>query len=296
MIEVDVFWSFAMGGSFAAAASPFLLEPRFQSEPFVNRYFVYTLLYLSLLFAPSGAYLLWQHTGWETMWVFSDRKMHGILPLLFAFTNVAQGILGFYLVRKCIEKRYYLLATFLWTSAYAIMFGILGFGYKRFLYPGDAAQWNYGTEFRLVDFFKSEIFFTLLIMGIFILPPLYYPLVSWPLEAINTKTGDQRGLAYIRLAYYNCLKSFLACIAVGIVGYESYLLASSDKERYRLTDRRELSLFGMHAALVGFLVAQLVFGLLVVLPLLYIEKRLTKDAAPKSNPSAPAVLAVKKTK
>ena len=97
MIEVDVFWSFAIGafiaayerGSVSATASAaairrvltlevptfvpgraprpcfryagnlLLREPSYSS----NDYFIYNVLFLSLLFVPSGMYLLWQFPG-----------------------------------------------------------------------------------------------------------------------------------------------------------------------------------------------------------------------------------------
>jgi hypothetical protein len=159
MIQVDVFWSFAIGGSLASAACAAGLH-KSSTGPFINEYFIYNLLFLSLAFAPSGVYLLWQkgyyynrilifffsHTGWETMF-YLDRSLHGIFPCLFALTNVSQGILGFYLVYKAVQANRNFLAGILvivkvegsvalWAVNYVIMFGILGFGYQRFMYAG----------------------------------------------------------------------------------------------------------------------------------------------------------------
>ena len=83
MIEVDVFWAWAIGGSLAYASTMPLanaLADRIQGyfdlrrykEPYVNHYFLCNLLYLSLLFAPSGACLLWEHTHWETMFFLDE--------------------------------------------------------------------------------------------------------------------------------------------------------------------------------------------------------------------------------
>jgi len=70
MIEVDVFWSFAFGASFAAFAQESL---RAEEKPFVNEWFLYTLVFLSTIFAPSGIYLLWAFPGWESMFVLGHK-------------------------------------------------------------------------------------------------------------------------------------------------------------------------------------------------------------------------------
>lgn len=133
MIQVDVFWSFAIGACFAACASEGLKR---SYSPFVNKYFVYTLVFLGTIFGPSGVYLLWQHTGWETMFMF-DTSLHGIWAALFASTNVSQGILGFYLAYRQIIAGRELSAHTLWVVSYCCMFAILLFGYDRFFYAGN---------------------------------------------------------------------------------------------------------------------------------------------------------------
>ena len=133
MIQVDVFWSFAMGASFAAMAGESLKKT---DSMFVNKYFVYTVAFLSMIFAPSGVYLLWHYPGWETMF-FLDRNLHGIWPCLFANTNVSLGVLGFCICYKLIKDGNDLAVHKYWTTAYTCMFAILTFGYDRFLYAGN---------------------------------------------------------------------------------------------------------------------------------------------------------------
>ena len=144
MVEVDVFWAYGIGAGFAAAATHQIAASkdrlseagwqRFVSSPYA---FV-TVLYCALLFAPSGAYLLWAFPDWETMQVARD---HSSLPAwlvtLFAVTNVSQGILGYWVTAKLIRagRRY---AAFLQVGiGYFGMFFILvhgwdGRGYQRF--------------------------------------------------------------------------------------------------------------------------------------------------------------------
>jgi len=95
MIEVDVFWSFSFGALFAACSAGALKkEETFWNTPS----FVYNLVFLSLIFAPSGLYLLWDNPGWESMFVLGDKnEIHAILPTVFAFTNVLLGIVDRFL-------------------------------------------------------------------------------------------------------------------------------------------------------------------------------------------------------
>lgn len=174
MIQVDVFWAFGMGAVFAAAAHKQMTTT---ASIFINRYFVFTVCYLSLIFAPSGIYLLWQHTAWETMF-FLDKQMHGLLPLVFAHTNVGLGVLGFYLTACLIRSDRLRFVPWMWTVPYTAMFSILTFGYNRFLYPGKdlyikkdvlnfnamiigtEADWKSGVQYSIPwDFFHCEVIY-----------------------------------------------------------------------------------------------------------------------------------------
>ena len=72
MVQVDVFWSYAIGSGLAVAASRQLRArrtiPAAERAPLTETpWFNHTLLFLALLFAPSGLYLLWEFPSWETM-------------------------------------------------------------------------------------------------------------------------------------------------------------------------------------------------------------------------------------
>jgi hypothetical protein len=144
MVEVDVFWAYGIGAGFAAAATHQIALTkdrltaigwqRYVSSP----YFTVAVLYCALMFAPSGAYLLWAFPDWETMQVaHSHASLPAWLVTLFAFTNVSQGILGYWVTAKLIRsgRRY---AAFLQVAlGYFGMFFILvhgwdGRGYQRF--------------------------------------------------------------------------------------------------------------------------------------------------------------------
>ena len=185
MIEVDVFWSFSFGALFAASSAGSLkTQPVFWSTPS----FVYTLVFLSLIFAPSGLYLLWDNPGWESMFILGDKNdIHAILPAVFAFTNVLLGIIGYYVTYIKIRKLHLrslkkgnaganaagslpMAYHKYWIHAYSCFCAILGMGYNRFMYPSDYVAWRAGVTYPLTAFFTSRILFTLLAMGAILIP------------------------------------------------------------------------------------------------------------------------------
>ncbi|MBI2889888.1 MAG: hypothetical protein HYY13_03785 [Nitrospirae bacterium] len=193
MVQVDVFWTFAIGSSFAAAASRQLKN---EKKPYVNKYFVYTLVFLSVLFAPSGVYLLWAFPGWETMFML-DRNVHPSIPCIFAATNILFGILGWRMAYGYIKKGQPGAVHRLYLFGYAMMFGILGFGWKRFFYSGTIEEWRAGVPYSVSAWFTSDVALALLVMGVIIAPPLIYPYRAWPREgkALSLTTRVPHGAA-----------------------------------------------------------------------------------------------------
>ncbi|MBF0449324.1 MAG: hypothetical protein HQK75_01335 [Candidatus Magnetomorum sp.] len=187
MVQVDVFWSYALGASFASAASRQLKQ---ENKPFQNDYFTYTLLYLSCIFAPSGIYLLWQFPHWETMQVAT---CHGDLPAwlvtLFSITNITQGILGFWVSYKCIQAGKYYWAHLQWCLGYFCMFFVLlhgwdGLGWQRFLYDPTVLNnqlWEHGKHMGF-SFAWSNVAMTLYVMGLFVIPFMIIPMGKWIIE------------------------------------------------------------------------------------------------------------------
>jgi hypothetical protein len=106
---------------------------------------------------------------------------HPILPTLFSFTNTFNGIVGFYWADRLIRANKHLAAHSLWVTSYVAMFSILGLGYNRFLYNGTAAQWAAkgptSSTGGLVGWFGGDVFCALLVMGIPLLPGLWYVFV-----------------------------------------------------------------------------------------------------------------------
>ncbi len=148
-------------------------------------YFPKILMWLSFLFAPSGVYLLWEFPSWETMFVASD---HTSLPpwlvFLFASTNSALGVLGYYVTYHLIRSERMLLAKLQVIGSHFCMFFILffgwdGTGFQRFTYTGTYEEFISGVKKPWMDFFSSPVFYTLLVMALFLVPTYLYLVVKW---------------------------------------------------------------------------------------------------------------------
>jgi hypothetical protein len=180
MVQVDVFWSYAFGASLAAAAHRQLET---EVTPSRSGFFVKNLLFLSCLFGPSGIYLLWRFPGWETMFVFG-REIPAWLVTLFAITNVTQGVLGFFVAYGLIRRQRIYLAHLQWVFGYLAMFFVLvhgwdGTGFRRFLYSGTIDQFRAGVAIPWYKFFTSDVALTLYVMGLILLPVLFWMIARW---------------------------------------------------------------------------------------------------------------------
>jgi hypothetical protein len=182
MVQVDVFWSYGLGSSFALAASKQLAAERAAKKGlFDSPYFSKTLLFLSTLFAPSGAWLLWSFPSWETMHAGS-RELPGWLVAAFAATNVTQGALGFAIVYLLVAKKKLWAAWLHWFFAYFAMFFILvhgwdGKGYQRFFSfsRADFLAWHGDWTAWLT----SPVACALYIMGVVLVPTILWTMSRW---------------------------------------------------------------------------------------------------------------------
>jgi len=257
MVEVDVFWSWAFGATFACAASGQL--KRF--DTIINRYFVYNILFLSLIFGPSGVYLLNRFPGWETMWLLNRFSCydHPMIPTMFSITNVLIGVLGFAKSYHWIKSGNPLRAHTGYVIAYVAFFAILGMGYGRFLYAGNLEQWRVGVRLPYLAFFSSEVFLTLCVMGLIVGPAAYYPLWIWCQEWLSLREKAMIN-AHVRKMTFICV--FL--VSLGYVVYIFTVPSSAELERYKD------GYFSYFAPLVGFWTAMAVgYTPMVLIPLAY---------------------------
>ena len=198
MVQVDVFWSYGLGASMALAAGRQLKARREQAaatppadrlpgdpaDPgslWRNPFFLKTILYAALLFAPSGAYLLWNFPDWETMQA-GTRDLPAWLVVCFAITNVTQAMLGFWVVERLMVAGGRYAALLQVPLAYLGMFFILvhgwdGTGWRRFFSP-DAAHYR-AWDGDWARWLTSDVALTLAAMGAVLLPVLFTALVRW---------------------------------------------------------------------------------------------------------------------
>jgi hypothetical protein len=182
MVQVDVFWSYGLGSSFALAASKQLAAERAAKKGLLDSpYFAKTLLFLSVLFAPSGAWLLWSFPSWETMHAGS-RELPGWLVSAFAATNVTQGALGFAVVYLLAARKKLWAAWLHWFFAYFAMFFILvhgwdGHGYQRFFSytRADFLAWHGDW----IAWLSSPVALTLYGMGVVLIPTILWTMSRW---------------------------------------------------------------------------------------------------------------------
>lgn len=181
MVQVDVFWSYGLSAGLALAGAK---ELRAAPTWWYTKAFIFNLLWISCIFAPSGLYLLWNFPGWETMFVAARHTdIPAWLVTVFAITNVTQGLLGFYLTARFLKrnKTRAAIAQAIWAHVAMLLilvFGWDGSGYKRFLYAGTGEEWHQGVSYDWTAFFSSPVFFTLLGLGVIFIPT-YYAVVQF---------------------------------------------------------------------------------------------------------------------
>jgi len=224
MVQVDIVWSYAFGATLAASAARQLKD---EDKPFNNKYFSYILLFLAVLFAPSGVYLLWQFPHWETMQVASS---HGDIPswlvVIFAITNMTQGILGYYITYRFIRKGKFYAAHCNWIVSWVIFWSILvmgwdTLGWQRFLYDptvNNGILWSPGTHMGIM-FLTSNVFMALVAMAIPIGPALAIPIAQWIREGAveDESIGNELVPGFIKLLMLCLIGAFGITLALAIV-------------------------------------------------------------------------------
>lgn len=191
MVQVDVFWSYAIGAGLAyAAARQLTAEPApapgapVTTPPSLleNRFFTVTVIYLAVFFAPSGLGLLWAFPSWETMHA-GDRNLPTWIAMLFAVTNITQGMLGFWVTRKLLRAGKAYLASLQMVSGYFCMFFVLvhgwdGKGYQRFFSATKESFLGWKVT-HVASFLVSDVALTLYGMGLVLLPVLFWVMTGW---------------------------------------------------------------------------------------------------------------------
>lgn len=188
MVQVDIFWSYGIGAGFALAAGHQLVKAKKEKNvsPFDSPFFVKTLLFLSILFVPSGNCLLWSNPSWETMHVGTYETIPAWLVVVFCMTNITQGILGYWVTFSLMKAQKYYLAFLQLPIGYFGMFIILvngwdNQGYQRFFSANKELYLNWSWS-NLGSFLTSDVAIILFCFAPFIIPIMVYWMTSWLTE------------------------------------------------------------------------------------------------------------------
>ena len=254
MVQVDVFWSYGIGASFALGAwrqlrrlkasregerwkvqwdkGPDLpaslkaMRRRLRKEGalskedssrlkellerlkeeygpgFRNEYFLKNLLFLSLLFVPSGSVLLWSNPSWETMQVGKYETIPQWLVGIFTTTNITQGILGFLVTYHYLMQGKYFRAAMQTVWAYLGFFFILANGwdnrgYQRF-FSRDRGSFENWSWRNIGPWLRSDVVKILLTYGVAFLPVMYWWITRWLVEGYHQERGEADAETLVR--------------------------------------------------------------------------------------------------
>ena len=181
MVQVDVFWSYGLASGLTLAAGDKLRSV----DLWGNKYLVAIMLWIAALFAPSGMYLLWNFPSWETMFVAASRDdIPGWLVALFGLTNVTQGLLGYWTTARYLRSGRTKAAKMqtIWSHAamlFILVVGWDGTGWLRFTNTRSWDDFHAGILNPWYQFFDSPVFWTLLGMGVILIPTYAYLCWQW---------------------------------------------------------------------------------------------------------------------
>jgi hypothetical protein len=240
MVQVDVFWSYGIGASMALGAARQLRarraiaradrargmeEERLPGDPadraslWRNPFFLATVLYAALLFAPSGAYLLWEFPDWETMQAAKD-DIASWLVVLFAITNVTQAMLGVWIVERLLDRGRAYAAYLQVFGAYLGMFFILvhgwdSEGYQRFFSPDRADYLAWDGDWSA--WLTSDVALTLLAMGVLLIPVLLGLIARWTLDGYALAGPGERRLGGAGIVAVHLATPLVAALGTAVV-------------------------------------------------------------------------------
>lgn len=182
MVQIDVFWSYGFGATFALMAAR-SIKKEYEQDPegsdknqFYTKPYVLNLIFLSCFFVPSGIWLLWGWPDWETMMVFPDHESIPFwLVTAFAVTNVTQGILAYWLTRRHLKQgAFYKGYLHFWGANFlfwfVLFYGWDGSGIFRFFGTSYESFHNGQTW---TDWFFSTPSWGLMALGPLVMIPLF---------------------------------------------------------------------------------------------------------------------------
>lgn len=243
MVQVDVFFSYAMGSGFALAACRQLIKAREESDggPFDNAYFTRTLLFLAIFILPGNLTLLWGWPSWETMHVGTYASIPAWFITAFCLASVGLGILGFWVTYKLLMKRKFYLAFLQMALGYFLLCFMLvnGWdktGYQRFfsVTKEEFLNWEWSNVF---SFLTSNLFLTVVILFGIGGPLLFYWFTKWMKEGYTAseevdggraeRTGRVKIAALLLVGVLGSALAFalIASLLIGGLGWIGGILA-----------------------------------------------------------------------
>lgn len=238
MVQVDVFWSYAIGAGFAASAARQIQsqEKTGKFQMLENSAFARAAIFLGALFAPSGICLLWAFPGWETMYAArSWDDLPAWLVAAFAITNVTQGILGFWVTSRFIRQNRLFAANLQWVLGYLLMFFILvhgwdGAGYRRF-FTRTVAEWQAGSTEPLLTYalkwLTCPVALTLYAMGVIMLPLMFYWMALGVRAGFGSSTEEHQQAAAAQRKMPGLVLRIVLIEVLGVVIAAHFLITYS---------------------------------------------------------------------
>jgi len=186
MIQIDLLLSYGFSSGIALAARKNLEK---EKSLWTNKYFMTTLLWLSLAFAPQVVYLIWRFPAWESMFVVTEYSDY---PAWFASVIsigiIVLGISGFYITSRLLKGGNLIAggAQMVGSGGAALLLVTVGWdgtGLDRLLYAGSGADWANGVVYSYADFLTSPVSLTLTWLEALVMIPYVVLLIAWIRES-----------------------------------------------------------------------------------------------------------------
>jgi len=174
MLQIDLLVSYGLSSGIALVSRRKLVRKK---SLWVNKYFIVTILWLAMTFAPQVVYLCWRFPAWESMFVARDGTAYPFwLASLASIGMIVMGVLGFIITASLARKRRFkaAVAQVVWSlglTGLLVTYGWDGTGWKRLLYAGSGADWAAGIKYPIADFLSGPIAMTLIWLEALVIVP-----------------------------------------------------------------------------------------------------------------------------
>jgi hypothetical protein len=168
MVQIDIPWAFLIGSTLADADH---VELRLERSAVKSTSFLAGLAFVTILFNPSGMYLLWRYAGWETMYWLGERDVTAMVPTLFLAVLSVMYALGFVFGHRKLRQNQRRSLRWINTVVSLAILLFLAVSYRRFLFVGTYQEFAAGAAPNIVG---NSLFRDLGIMGLLLAPSYLY--------------------------------------------------------------------------------------------------------------------------